>query len=148
MEPKAWGDLRIEANFADHTGADLDIGVIDPNGNRLSWLTANARVLVEDATSVSHEVIALPWVGAAGTYTIEMTTTDPADRDEHRGNVSVQFLGESHTFEFAMQSPRKAVAHFTLGWESHLVPAGEDDVAPLPAVRRRIDCPPGVPNCN
>ena len=112
----AWGDLTVRGTW---TGADLDLVVVDPKGNRLSWLSPTG-VRASDSHSTSGEALAVPWAGAGG-WTIEVVR-DNATEAPASGTVTVQVLGETRSFPFVLQGNRAVVGRVNVGWASRLVP--------------------------
>lgn len=114
------GDLKLEATwFGGDT--DLDIAVIDPDGNRVSWLGAPTKAVITavDVMNTQREGLALR--GAKpGEYVIEIVRgsgTSPV-----RGEVVVNVAGARRVVPFLMNGNRETVGIAKIAMESRLVP--------------------------
>ena len=118
------GDLRVEATWSDDD-ADLDLAIVDPRGQRVSWFGGPTRATLSarDAVSAGREALALR--GArAGEYAIEIARA-AGDGDDHgviRGAVTITVAGARQRIPFTLrgQHARLALARITL--EPRLVP--------------------------
>jgi hypothetical protein len=121
-----WGDLKLEATWTsmgDSVGAgDLDLAVVDPRGTRISWLTPTQLNGVRDATSTSHEAIALKWL-SGGSYLVEVTRASMASGSgtPTSGTISATILGQTHAFPLMMSGPRAVVGRIDVTWASRWV---------------------------
>ena len=116
------GDLRVEAAWSG--GEDLDLAILDPHGQRVSWFGGPTRATVSarDAVTTGREALALRGAGA-GEYVIEIER--PAGDDDGRivhGEVTVTAVGTRQRVPFTLrgQHARIALARVTL--EPRLVP--------------------------
>jgi Vault protein inter-alpha-trypsin domain/von Willebrand factor type A domain len=123
-----WGDLVVDASWDE--GADLDIVVIDPSGNRQSWSSRSGLLRVSDPRSMKHEVLGLTSY-AAGPFMIELVRADGAESGAPiHGRVRVRALGgydtrdegAVETRDFVLAGPRAQVARVDVRWDSRLVP--------------------------
>jgi hypothetical protein len=123
-----WGDLVVDATWDE--GADLDIVVIDPSGNRQSWSSRSGTVRVSDPRSNKHETLALTSY-AAGPFMIELVRADGAFGSAPiHGRVRVRALGGYDTSDegavdardFVVAGERAQVARVDVRWDSRLVP--------------------------
>jgi hypothetical protein len=120
-QPPAVGDLNVEALWSSGAPTDVDISIIDPKGARFSWMSTSP-LRVADATSTTHEAIALPFANG-GIYGIEITRpTKEASASPVSGTVTVRVLGQSKSFPFTLAGPRIAVGKVNVTWASRLVP--------------------------
>jgi hypothetical protein len=111
-----WGDLTARATFS---GADVDLVLVDPKGVRVSWLSPiGARA--SDVHSTTNETLAIPWAGG-GSWTVEVVRA--GSDAPTSGTVTLQVLGETRAFPFALQGTRAVVARVNIGWASRMVPA-------------------------
>ncbi|MBN2194525.1 MAG: FecR domain-containing protein [Polyangiaceae bacterium] len=114
------GDLRIEATWLDG-GNDLDIGLITPDGHRVSWLGAPTREVIsaEDATSERREGLALR--GATpGEYVVELVRGRGNGRVT--GEVKITVAGTLRTVPFSLTENRTTIGIAKIAQESRLVP--------------------------
>jgi uncharacterized protein YfaP (DUF2135 family) len=114
------GDLRVEASW-DNSGVDVDIGLIHPDGHRVSWLGAPTASVISarDVTSTFGETLALR--GAEpGEYVVEVVRgrgSGPV-----RGSLKISVAGKSQTVPFFLQGPRQTVALLSVRMVPKLVP--------------------------
>ena len=118
QENASFGDIVASAKWDGN--ADLDIAIVDPAGNRYAWDTKASGVRVVDATSRSHEQLAISrW--AAGTFSVEVVrsvgSTAPIN-----GQLEVKALGETTTVPFTLTGVRQRVARVDVSLQSELVP--------------------------
>jgi len=120
-EGSSSGDVVVDASW--DGSADLDIAIIDPQGNRAAWSGRMKAVRVQDPTSRTHEQLAFS-TSAAGQFTVELVRTDGvAPAGLVRGQVTVRSLGSSSSFPFVLTGARAPVARVTVAWDSRLVAA-------------------------
>jgi vault protein inter-alpha-trypsin-like protein/VWA domain-containing protein/FecR-like protein len=133
-ERATWGDLVVDASWDD--GADLDIVIIDPSGNRQSWSSRSGSLRVSDPRSTKHETVALS-SSTAGPFMIEMVRADGgASGAPVRGRVHVRALGGYDTQDggavgtrdFVLTGERAQVARVDVRWDSRLVPTNNEPV--------------------
>jgi Mg-chelatase subunit ChlD len=115
------GDIRLEATW--DSGADLDLALIDPEGQRVSWLGAPTRAVIaaRDVTSTSREALALRG-GKVGDYVIEVVRAGSGGRA--RGELTVTVAGSTRRIPFAVDGDRTLVALARVSSRERLVPAG------------------------
>jgi hypothetical protein len=119
-ENTGWGDVVVDATWDAAAGEDLDIVIIDPQGNRASWSGRTRNVKVSDPTSPVHERLALTsW--QAGPFTVEIVRAGKGGAPLS-GSVSVRALGETATRSFVLNGSRAPVARVDVSWDSRLVP--------------------------
>jgi ferric-dicitrate binding protein FerR (iron transport regulator) len=134
------GDLRVEATWSG-ADADLDLTIVDPRGQRVSWFggPTRATVTARDAVSIGRESLALR--GASpGEYAIEIARAGGEDDgDVVQGSLIVTVAGTRQRLPFTLrgQHMRLALADITL--VPHLVPLGEGPSPPRRNSWRDID---------
>jgi Vault protein inter-alpha-trypsin domain/FecR protein/von Willebrand factor type A domain len=115
------GDLRVEGTWFSGD-QDLDVALIDPDGNRISWLGAPTRSVISatDVTSTTHEGLAVR--GAkAGEYVIEVVRANGGGTPVS-GNLVVTVAGTKTTLPFTLTGNRTTVGIAKIRMESRLVP--------------------------
>jgi tetratricopeptide (TPR) repeat protein len=119
-EAKLLGDLRLEASW--NSGPDLDLGLIDPDGNRISWLGAPTRAVIS-ATSVTSPVSeGLGLRGAKpGEYLVEIVRT--TDTGPVSGTLKITAANTTRTVPFTLDGTRTVVGLVTIRMEPRLVRA-------------------------
>ncbi|MBK8995160.1 MAG: FecR domain-containing protein [Myxococcales bacterium] len=114
------GDLRLEASwFGGDT--DIDLALIDPDGNRVSWLGAPTKAVISavDVASTQREGLALR--GAKpGEYVIEVVRGSGSG--PVRGEVVVNVAGARRVVPFLLNGNRETVGIAKIAMESRLVP--------------------------
>jgi hypothetical protein len=113
------GDLRLEASWSG--GSDLDLALIDPDGQRVSWLGAPTRALISarDVLSTSSEGLALSG-GKPGEYTIEVVRAREGSRAS--GELTITAAGSTRRVPFTLEGLRVNVAIAKISLRSELVP--------------------------
>ena len=114
------GDLKLEASWFGGD-ADLDIALIDPDGNRVSWLGAPTKAVISalDVSSTQRESLALR--GAKpGEYVIEIVRGSGSS--PVRGEVVVSVAGARRVVPFFLNGNRETVGIAKIAMESRLVP--------------------------
>jgi hypothetical protein len=114
------GDLRVEATWED--AADLDLAILHPDGQRVSWLGAPTREVIaaRDVLSLHREGLSL--VGAkAGEYVLEIVRASGTGAPV-RGELTVFAAGETRRIPFTLDGQRLTVAITELSWVPRLVP--------------------------
>lgn len=119
-EGSASGDIVLDATWTG--GADVDLAVIDPSGQRLGWLSG--RGLVDDPTSRSHERLGVS-SGSVGTFLVEVARSDTSI-EPVTGFVTIRAFGMSKRVPFVLGGSSARVARVDARWVSELVPI--DDV--------------------
>jgi hypothetical protein len=114
------GDLRVEASWIG-AGHDLDIALIDPDGNRVSWLGAPTKSVISatDVTSTSREGLALR-NGKAGEYVVEIVRASGAG--PVRGELTLVVAGTRRSIPFSLDGVRQTVGIAKIAIQSRLVP--------------------------
>jgi hypothetical protein len=128
-EDPLFGDISVEATWDDGTGADLDVGIVDPSGRRMSWASSASRVRARDCTSRARESLAVS-SGAAGAFEVELVRTDGAEGPEGRassatpvrGKLRITSLGRTQIVPFVLVGQRAQVARVDVRLDSRLEP--------------------------
>lgn len=106
---RARGELLVEGSFS---GADLDISVITPRGERASVLGGVRGVTVSGASSTSAESLGLR-SARSGSYYIEVSRHGRGD-GPIAGELRIRALGTSRTVPFVLRGDRVTVARVDL----------------------------------
>jgi tetratricopeptide (TPR) repeat protein len=119
-KPAARGELSVSAEWTG--GADVDIGLIDAQGRRTSWLGAagNAKVVGRDVRSTHGEALEITGL-PQGNYVVEVTRVGGGS-DPVRGDVLVRFGGETTRLPFTLLGARSEVGTVRVYFTSRLVP--------------------------
>ncbi|APR83661.1 Low-complexity acidic protein [Minicystis rosea] len=114
------GDMSISAEWAG--GADLDIGLIDAQGKRTSWLGSATKATVSgrDVTSTRNEALEITGL-PQGNYVVEITRVGTGS-DPIRGDVTVRFGSEVTRLPFSLVGQRAEVGTVRVFFTSRLVP--------------------------
>ncbi|MCC6668363.1 MAG: FecR domain-containing protein [Polyangiaceae bacterium] len=114
------GDLKLEATWLGGD-TDLDLALIDPDGNRVSWLGAPTKAVISalDVASTQRESLAIR--GAKpGEYVIEVVRGSGST--PVRGEVIVNVAGARRVVPFFLNGTRETVGIAKIAMESRLVP--------------------------
>ncbi len=113
------GDIVVDASWSG--GADLNLAVIDPSGQRLGWLAGRGRA--EDTTSRTHEKLAVS-SGSVGSFLVEIARSDKSNElaSGATGFIQVSAFGMTKRVPFALAGPSARVARIDARWVSELVP--------------------------
>lgn len=116
------GDIQATAEWTGNV--DLDIGLIDAQGRRTSWLGAGgkAQVSSRDATSTRSETIGLT-NALSGSYVVEIARANGADANiPVRGEITLKLAGETRKVPFLLTGQRAEVGTMRVFFTSRLVP--------------------------
>jgi ferric-dicitrate binding protein FerR (iron transport regulator)/Mg-chelatase subunit ChlD len=122
------GDLRVEATWSDD--ADLDLAILHPDGQRVSWLGAPTRELINarDVLDLRREGLSLN--GAKpGQYALEIVRSGGYSGTV-RGELLVFAAGETRRIPFTLDGQRLTIALVDIKMVPRLIPL-EDN---LPAI--------------
>ena len=113
------GDLKLEATWSG--GSDLDLALIDPDGQRVSWLGAPTRAVItaRDVVADGRESLALSG-GKAGEYAIEIVRAREGGRAS--GEVTLSVAGTTRRIPFTLDGTRVNVGLAKISLHSVLVP--------------------------
>jgi hypothetical protein len=125
-EDGLFGDVSVEATWDEGSGGDLDIGIIDPSGRRLSWASSAGRVRARDCTSRSRESLSIS-SGSAGAFVVELVRADGTDDSGPpvRGRLRITSLGRTQLVPFVLSGRRAQVARVDVRFESRLEPVND-----------------------
>jgi len=116
------GDIQATAEWTG--GVDLDIGLIDAQGRRTSWLGAGGKALVSsrDATSNRTETLGLT-NALSGSYVIEIARASGTDANiPVRGELTLKLAGETRKVPFLLTGTRAEIGTMRVFFTSRLVP--------------------------
>ena len=104
------GDLRVEANW--RGDVDLDLSILHPDGQRVSWLGAPTREIIAARDVLDHGKEGLSLSGAKpGQYAIEIVRTNSLGSfGPVRGELTVFAAGETRRIPFTLDGQRLTVA--------------------------------------
>jgi hypothetical protein len=115
-----FGDVVVDATWDGSAGVDLDVGIVDPSGRRLSWASAARNVRASDCTSVAHEALAIT-SGGTGPFLVEMVRADGAASERPvTGKLRITALGRTQVVPFVLTGSRAQVARVNVGMDSRL----------------------------
>jgi hypothetical protein len=114
----AFGDIVVDATW--DQPADLDLAIVDPSGQRMSWLSRGKSVRAADCTSQTHETIALSNFNA-GTFVIEVVRAGGLEGTV-TGKLRVTSQGQVRLIPFVLHGKRAQPARVDVHYESRLVP--------------------------
>lgn len=117
-ENTGFGDVIVDATWDSAPNVDVDLAVIDPNGNRLAWSGKSSNVRVTDPTNRRHETIAVS-SSASGSFNVEVVRAAGSSAPV-TGTVTIRSFGESKMIPFTLSGVRATVADVAVRLESHL----------------------------
>jgi tetratricopeptide (TPR) repeat protein len=116
---KIAGDLVVNAQW---TGsADVDLTIITPQGQRVSWMGGRADVTAAHAGDQGREQLALKKV-KKGRYLVELSRTVAGDTTPVRGTIEVEILGVTRSLAFDLSGDRATLGRVVVSMDSKLVP--------------------------
>jgi len=119
-ESRLLGDLRVEATWSND--ADLDLAILHPDGQRVSWLGAPTRELISARDVLDHGREGLALNGAKpGQYAIEIVRSGGFSGTV-RGELTVFAAGETRRIPFTLDGQRATLALAEIKMVSRLVP--------------------------
>jgi len=112
--------VRVEANWSEDV--DVDLGIIDPEGRRISFLGAPTRAVISarDVTSTRREALSLRGA-AAGEYVVEVVRAEPGAGTVH-GELVISVAGTTRRVPFTLTRERSTVALVNVKLTPRLVP--------------------------
>jgi tetratricopeptide (TPR) repeat protein len=118
------GDLRMEATWSGDS--DLDLAILHPDGQRVSWLGAPTRELISARNVLDHGREGLALNGAKpGEYVLEIVRSD-ADSGTVHGELVVFAAGVTRSFPFTLSGQRLTIALAEIKLVPRLVPLAVD----------------------
>ena len=112
------GDTMLEATWSGPQ--DLDLSLINSNGQRISWMGGRTNVVGDSARVPGREQLGLRWT-PVGTYYIEVTRTDPGDMTPISGQIRVRTLGQVRNIPFTIVGPQARVGQVRVRRVSRMV---------------------------
>ncbi len=114
------GDFKVQASWSG--GEDLDLGIVDPDGRRVSFLGAPTRAVISarDVTARDREGLALRG-SATGEYVVEIVRSEPGSQPQH-GELTISVANTSRRIPFHLSGERVSVALVNVRQVSELVP--------------------------
>jgi tetratricopeptide (TPR) repeat protein len=140
------GDLRVEAIWSGGE-ADLDLAILDPRGQRVSWFGGPTRATVSarDAVSTGRESLALRGAGP-GEYVVEIgRVAGDDDGGVVHGELTVTVAGVRQRLPFTLRGQHARVALATITMVPRLVPL-DAPRRPLPLATPPRPGPRGTPD--
>jgi hypothetical protein len=120
-----FGDVVVDATWDAAAGVDLDVGVVDPSGRRLSWASAARNVRASDCASLAHEALAVT-SGGTGPFVVELVRADGAATDRPvSGKLRITALGRTQVVPFVLGGTRAQVARVDMTMDSRLEPIAD-----------------------
>jgi hypothetical protein len=101
--------------------ADLDVSLIGPRGERLSWMGGAKGVTSSLAGSRAQETLAVNRATVGG-YVVEVARTRPGDDTPTSGKLNIRALGSARTIPFTLTGTHAQVARIDIRRESRLEP--------------------------
>lgn len=114
------GDFKLEATW-EGGQADVDLGLLHPDGHRISWLGAPSQEVISalDPTSTRRESLSLR--GAkAGQYVVELVRAE--GNGVVRGVLKLTVASAVREIPFVLQGTRATIAIAKVSLHSELVP--------------------------
>jgi tetratricopeptide (TPR) repeat protein len=115
----ARGEVRLTATWSG--GQDLDIALIHPDGQRISWLGAPTKEVIscEDAASTSREVLGV--LGTkSGEYVIEIVRA--SGEGPVSGELTIHAVNSVRKVPFRLDGERAVIGTLAMSFQSRLVP--------------------------
>ncbi len=113
------GDLQLDAQW---TGAaDLDLTIVTPQGNRVSWMGGRSDVSAAHAGDLGREQLAIK-KAKKGRYLVELSRTVAGDTTPVNGSVEVTILGVTRTLSFDLSGDRATLGRVVVSLDSRLEP--------------------------
>ena len=122
LSDTVFGDVVVDATWDASAGVDLDVGIVDPSGRRLSWASAARNVRASDCTSSAHEAMAVS-SGTTGRFVVEVVRAGGSSSDRPvSGKLRITSLGQTQTVPFVLVGSRAQVARVDVRMDSRLEP--------------------------
>ncbi len=118
------GAILLKATW--DQAADVDLVLITPSGERISWASRSRKMRAEDVTSQTREALALNDWGA-GSFEVEAVRASPGTQPID-GRMVITAADGVRTVPFHISQDRARVGRVDVRYESVLVPASSDDV--------------------
>lgn len=114
------GEVTLSASW--DVPADLDLALIDPRGNRISWMGGRSGITARSVRDTHAEALGVARP-SLGEYVVEVSRTS-VDGRMIRGHVEVNALGDRRTVSFTLMpgTDTQRVARVNITREAQLVP--------------------------
>ncbi|HEY4059627.1 MAG TPA: VIT domain-containing protein [Kofleriaceae bacterium] len=146
LDKKPSGDLVMNASWQGNV--DLDISLVTPSGERVSWMGGRTDAVAKDASSNDREALALRSL-KKGNYLLEITR-GTASTGVIRGTLDVSALGQRRTLPFELTSERTTVGRIQVSLQEQWVqvddPRVNTQLVPVIPTRGRMPDRRPVPN--
>jgi len=118
------GAILLKATW--DQAADVDLVLVTPSGERISWASRSRKIKAEDVTSQTREALALnDW--NAGAFEVEAVRASPGSQPID-GRIVINAADGVRTVPFHISQDRARVGRVDVRYESVLVPASSDEV--------------------
>jgi len=118
------GDVQVSAEWTG--GVDLDIGLIDAQGRRTSWLGSAGKSIVSARDVTNPRTEALGLVNQpSGSYVVEIARASGTDANTNipvRGELTLKLVNETRKIPFVLTGSRAEVGTVRVFFTSRLVP--------------------------
>ncbi len=128
VERKVAGDLVVNAKWQGNV--DLDLTLVTPSGERVSWMGGRTDAIAGDASSNERESLALKNI-KKGQYLIEITR-GTSSQGPVSGTIDVSVLGTKRSLPFRLTGSHLTVARLVINLEERLEQVTNMDMMPVP----------------
>ncbi|HEY4182762.1 MAG TPA: FecR domain-containing protein [Kofleriaceae bacterium] len=126
LDRKPSGDLVMNASWQGNI--DLDISLVTPSGERVSWMGGRTDAVAKDASSNDREALALRSL-RKGNYLLEITRGTPST-GVIRGTIDVTALGQRRSLPFELTNERSTVGRIAVNLREQWVRVDDPRVNP------------------
>jgi tetratricopeptide (TPR) repeat protein len=117
--PAARGPVVVVGRWT--AGADLDIALIGPRGNRLSFMGGSSRLVADFGAAPDGERLGLGRI-ASGGYVVEISRTSPGDGGPVQGELVIEAFGNRRSYPFVLSGDHAPVARLDVRRDFRLEP--------------------------
>ena len=128
VERKVAGDLVVTAKWQGNV--DLDVSLVTPSGERVSWMGGRTDAVVGDASSNEKESLALRNI-KRGQYLIEITRGANSS-GPITGTVDISVLGTKRSMPFQLLGSHVTVTRLAINLEERMEQISDMEMAPVP----------------
>ncbi|MGE0397707.1 MAG: AgmX/PglI C-terminal domain-containing protein [Kofleriaceae bacterium] len=132
VESKLGGDLVVNAKWQGNV--DLDLSLITPSGERVSWMGGRTDAAVGDASSNEKETLALKRL-KRGQYLIEISRGANSS-GPITGTVDISVLGTRRSMPFQLLGSHVTVTRLVVNLEERMEQVTNPDMIPVPVQPR------------
>ncbi len=126
VERKLGGDLVVSAKWQGNV--DLDVSLVTPSGERVSWMGGRTDAIVTDAASNEREALSLKSL-KKGQYLVEITR-GASSSGPVSGTVDISVLGTKRSQPFQLLGSHVTVSRVVIGLEERLEQVSDWELAP------------------